>query len=170
MKTKFNFITLILLFLMTFGQYATAQNQPKEAFIKVEGEVTKPMTLTATDLSKMKRVDAVMKDRDGKENNYSGVSVYDILKLAGVTMDKELHGENLSKYLMVRAGDGYEVLFSLAELDPNFTDRVIILADQIDGKPLPLTKGLFRIIVPGEKKPARCIFEVTHFIIRFAKE
>jgi hypothetical protein len=109
-------------------------------------------------------------DRDGKIYLYSGVPVAEILKQAGVTMGKELRGENLSKYLLVKEADGYEVLFSLAELDSSYTDRIIILADQLEGKPLPMGKGPFRIVVPGEKKPARCVFEVTHFIIRFAKE
>lgn len=171
MKSKHQFISLVLYILIgCSGYYATAQNQVKESFIKVEGEVTKPLTLYASDLAKMKRADAVLKDRDGKTAAYSGVSVYDILKLAGVTLGKELHGENLSKYLLARAGDGYEVLFSLAEIDPEYTNRVIILADQIDGKPLPAGKGPFRIIVPEENKPARSMFEVTNFIVRFAKE
>jgi hypothetical protein len=35
---------------------------------------------------------------------------------------------------------------------------------------MPSGKGPFRIIVPGEKKPARWIWEVTTLIIKFAKE
>ncbi|MEA5259302.1 hypothetical protein VB264_16005 [Arcicella aquatica] len=62
------------------------------------------------------------------------------------------------------------MLFSLAELDASFIDRVIILAGQMEGEPLPNGRGPFRIIVPDEKKPARCIFEVTNLIVRFAKD
>lgn len=169
MTARYQFISLIFCFLLGCSLYsATAQN--KESFIKVEGEVTKPLTLYPADLAKMNRVEAVLKDRDGKTATYSGVSVYEILKSAGVTLGKELHGENLSKYLLVRAGDGYEVLFSLAELDPDFSNKFVILADQVDGKPLPAGKGPFRFVVPDEKRPARSIFEVTNLIIRFAKE
>jgi DMSO/TMAO reductase YedYZ molybdopterin-dependent catalytic subunit len=168
---KKHYLTLkvtLFLFLISF-HFVVAQNE-KQLFIKVEGEVTKPLTLTMADLSKMKRADASMKDRDGKNYKYSGVPVTEILKEAGVTIGKELRGENLSKYLLVKAADGYEVLFSLAELDSSFTDRIVILADQQEGKLLPAGKGPFRMVVPGEKKPARCVFEVTHLIIRFAKE
>lgn len=38
-------------------------------------------------------------------------------------MGKELRGENLSKYLLVKCADDYEVLFSLAELDSSFTNK-----------------------------------------------
>ncbi|HTI10469.1 MAG TPA: hypothetical protein VL832_18000 [Puia sp.] len=44
------------------------------------------------------------------------------------------------------------------------------LADQVDGSPLPANKGPFRIVVPGEKKPARWIWQVNALVVRFAKE
>jgi DMSO/TMAO reductase YedYZ molybdopterin-dependent catalytic subunit len=141
-----------------------------EPFIKVRGEVTKGLTLSATDLSKMKRVTASLKDRDGKDHSYTGVPVPDILNLAGVTTGAQLRGENLAKYMIVKCADGYEVLFSLAELDTAFTDKGIILADESEGKPLPAGRGPFRLIVPGEKRPARSCHQVVEFIIRFAKE
>jgi len=55
------------------------------------------------------------------------------------------------------APDGYQVLFSLAEFDPAFSSRVIILADRRDGKPLDSHEGPLRIIVPGDKRGARWI-------------
>lgn len=85
-------------------------------------------------------------------------------------MGPQLRGKNMAKYLLVRSADGYEVIFSLPELDSAFTNRVIILADQMDGSPLPANKGPFRIIVPGEKKPARWIWQVNALVVRFAKE
>ena len=163
MKKQILFIVMII-FCFLFHQ-VKAQN----SFIKIEGEANS-MTIHATDLQKMKRAEATMKDRDGKIYHYSGVPVFEILKQAGVTLGKDLRGENLSKYVLVKAADGYEVLFSLTEFDSSFTDRVIILADQLEGKPLPSGKGPFRMVVPVEKKTARCIFEVTSIIVRYAKE
>ncbi|SEW35427.1 molybdopterin-dependent oxidoreductase [Chitinophaga arvensicola] len=138
--------------------------------ISVEGEVTTPLKLSVADIAKMKKTEVTAADRDGKTHRYSGVPVTDILQQAGVTLGAQLRGENMAKYLLVKSGDGYEVLFSLAELDAAFTDRVVILADQVDGKPLPDGKGPFRIVVPGEKKPARWIWEVTTMTVRFAKD
>ena len=39
--------------------------------------------------------------------------------------------------------------FSLAELDPSIADKNIIIADKVDGKPLPEAKGPLRIIAEG---------------------
>src|SRR5262245_19715254 len=103
------------------------------AQVKVTGEVTKPLQLSMTDLAKMKRQTATLKDRDGKDHVYTGVPVMDLLQLAGVTTGKQLRGENLSKFLLVKCADGYEVLFSLAELDTGFTDKIVILADSVEG-------------------------------------
>ncbi len=158
------------LFLFCLSTVFLHGQSEKKAFIKVEGEVTTALTLYASDLAKMKRVTASMKEHDGTEFQYEGVLVADILHLAGVTQGNELKGKNLRKYLLIKASDGYQVVFSLAELDSSFTDRIAILADQREGKPLPADKGPFRIIIPGEKKHARCIYQVTEFLVRFVKE
>jgi DMSO/TMAO reductase YedYZ molybdopterin-dependent catalytic subunit len=160
----------ILGFTFFLHSFAWAQEPAKQATIKVEGEVTHPMELSPADLAKMRRVEVHAADRDGKEHTYSGVPLSDILQQAGVTMGPQLRGGNMAKYLLVKSADGYEVLFSLPELDSTFSSRVIILADQADGSPLPANKGPFRIVVPGEKKPARWIWQVNALVVRLAKE
>ena len=66
----------------------------------------------------------------------------------------------MALFVVVEAADGYRAVFALAELDPEFTDRVILLADRRDDKPLPGQAGPFQIIVPGEKKHARWVRQV----------
>ena len=56
----------------------------------------------------------------------------------------------MAQYVIVEAADGYRAAFAVAELDPAFTDRVILLADHRDGKPLSTQSGPLQIIVPGE--------------------
>jgi hypothetical protein len=63
-------------------------------------------------------------------------------------------------YVIVEAADGYQAVFA-SEFDPDFTDRVIILADRRDGKPLPPPEGPFRLVVAGEKRHARWVRGVT---------
>lgn len=166
--------TLVLLFVLAATLLTTtAQAQtaaPTAAIVKVTGEVTKPLTLSAADLTAMPRSTAVAKDKQGIEHSFSGVALADIFKVAGVTTGRQLRGENLAKYVLVTCADNYQVVFSLAELDSSFTDRVVILADQMEGKPLPAGVGPFRIIVPGEKKPARNCFQVLAIAIKFAKD
>jgi hypothetical protein len=71
--------------------------------------------------------------------------------------------------MIVKAGDGYEVLFSLAEVDAEFSGRTILVADSVDGAPLPQGVGPFRLVIPDEKRPARWIRELKSIEIRFAK-
>jgi DMSO/TMAO reductase YedYZ molybdopterin-dependent catalytic subunit len=156
---------LITLFQPAFAQQPTG----KETALTISGEVTKPLTLQAADLKALPHTEVTGKDRDGKEHHYSGVPLADLLKLAGATMGGELRGENLMKFAVVKAIDGYETLFALPELDPDFATRTILLADSVDGAPLPAGVGPYRIVVPGEKRPARWVREVKSIEVRFAK-
>jgi DMSO/TMAO reductase YedYZ molybdopterin-dependent catalytic subunit len=141
----------------------------KAQTVKISGEVTTPFDLKLADMQQFKQTNVVRKDRDGNDHTYTGVILADILQKAGATMGKDLKGENLTKFISVNASDGYQVVFALAELDKDFTDKAIILATTMDGKPLPQGDGPFRIIVQDEKKPARCIKEVTGIKVQFAK-
>ncbi|GAB3641844.1 molybdopterin-dependent oxidoreductase [Spirosoma arcticum] len=152
-------ITFSVLTFTSFGQ----------TVLTISGEVTKPLTLQAADLKAMPHTDVTATDRDGKEHRYSGVSLFDLLRQAGATLGGELRGKNLTKYIVVRAIDGYEVLFALPEIDPDFATRTILLADSVDGTTLPTGVGPYRIVVPGEKKPARWVREVKAIEIRSAK-
>ena len=137
----------------------------QQAMVKVSGEVTKPLSLTETDLQKFPQTTVTRKDKDGKDHVYNGVLLATILEKAGVTLGKDLKGKNLTKYVLLGARDGYHVIFALAELEKDFTDRLIILADTIDGKPLTEADGPFRVIVQDEKKPARCIRQVSSIVV-----
>ncbi|WP_316739024.1 molybdopterin-dependent oxidoreductase [Pedobacter aquatilis] len=163
LSALFQLLTLTGILTSGFAQGKT------EASIKISGEVKTPITITLADLAKMTRIEVSRKDRDNKDHIYSGVSLSMLLTQAGATMGKDLRGENLAKYVVVEASDGYQVLFSLAELDSEFSDDKIILADSIDNKLLPAADGPFRVIVQNDKRPARCIKQVTGIKIGFAK-
>jgi DMSO/TMAO reductase YedYZ molybdopterin-dependent catalytic subunit len=150
--------------------FAEAQTPSAASTVKITGEVLKPLTLSITDLAAMPQTEVNVRDKQGASHTYSGVALAGIFKQAGVTTGKQLRGKNLAKYVLITCADGYQVVFSLAELDSSFTDRVVILSDKMDGKLLAPSVGPFRIIVPGEKKPARNFFQVTSIAIKFAKD
>lgn len=152
--------------ILTF--HSLLSNGYGQTVLTISGEVTKPVTLQATDLKAMPHTDVTGTDHDGKEHRYSGVPISDLLKRAGTTLGGELRGKNLTKYVVVKATDGYQVLFTLPELDPEFATRTILLADSVDGAPFPAGIGPYRVIVPGEKKPARWVREVNAIEVRLA--
>ncbi len=91
----------------------------------------------------------------------SGPNLIDVLAQAGVANGEALRGKNLALFARVHAADGYRAVFVLAELDPGFRDNVPILTHQCDGKALGAKDGPLRLIVPGEKRPARWVRQVT---------
>ncbi|MCZ4225112.1 molybdopterin-dependent oxidoreductase [Pedobacter rhodius] len=148
--------------------FAAAQVEA-EAVVKVGGVLTGPRSITVADLQNLERVQVSRKDKDNKKHQYTGVSLSALLVQCGATTGKDLRGKNLTKYVIAEASDGYQVIFSLAELDPEFSDDKIILADTIDNAPLAPADGPFRIIVQKDKRPARCIKQVRSIRIEFAK-
>lgn len=166
-KTRIHSAQERFIFLLLALALVTLSSQAQT--ITISGEVTKPLTLQAADLKAMAHTSVTAKERDGKEHTYSGVPLADLLKQAGATIGPELRGENLTKFVLVKAADGYEVLFALPELDPEYATRTIVLADSVDGAPLAQGVGPYRIVVPGEKKPARWIREVRSIEVRFVK-
>jgi hypothetical protein len=67
----------------------------------------------------------------------------------------------MTEVLVVEAADGYKTVFALAEVDPAFAVREIILADKRDGKALDTKEGPLRIVAPGDKRAARWVRQVT---------
>jgi Oxidoreductase molybdopterin binding domain len=97
------------------------------------------------------------------------VPLSSVLSLAGILLGDALRGPRMSDVLVVGATDGYKVVFALAETDPAFATREIIIADKRDGKPLDAKEGPLRIVVPGDKRPARWVRQVITLKIVDAK-
>ncbi len=141
---------------LTAGLAALLGAQDKSPAIQVTGAVKQELTLTADDLAKMPRA-TVKTSSNGMETVYEGVWLHEVLKRAGVPQGSELRNKALASYVLAQAQDGYEVVFSLAELDPSFIDNEILLADTANGKPLFGAQGRFRLVVPKDKPGARSI-------------
>ena len=136
---------------------AVAQAAPSVA---VTGAVSHPLSLTAADLAAMPRATATT-NSNGIAIAYEGVWLADVLKKAGVPFGAGMRGPALAGYVLASASDGYQVVFSLGELDPDMTDEQFLLADKANGKPLSGQNGAFRLVVPKDKHGARSIRMLT---------
>src|SRR5258708_2277661 len=74
--------------------------------LKVGGEVPHPLTFTAQEFAGLPRQSVRAKDRDGKEVEFEGVPVFEILQRAGLKLGQDLRGPALASYLLVEAADG----------------------------------------------------------------
>jgi DMSO/TMAO reductase YedYZ molybdopterin-dependent catalytic subunit len=128
--------------------------------VQVTGAVKQTLALTADDLSKMPRA-SVKTANNGIETVYEGVWLHEVLKRAGVPQGAELRGKALASYVLAEAQDGYQVVFSLGELDPAFIDNEILLADTANGKLLFGAQGRFRLVAPKDKPGGRSVRMLT---------
>jgi hypothetical protein len=129
---------------------------PSDDTLSIAGDVTQPLTLKPADLKTLPRTTVMIND-EGRQVSYEGVLVGELLKRAGAPVGRDLSGKAVATYVRASAKDGYQVVFSLAELDPGFTPNDIIVADTVDGKPLFDYQGPFRIVAPHDKRGARSI-------------
>jgi hypothetical protein len=123
-----------------------------------DGTPQPSIEFSAEELRALPRRTTRVRDRNGKEHTYEGVLLADILKRSGQPLGEQLRGSaQLTRYLVAIAHDGYRVLFSVPEVDPEFSANPVVVADRVDGDALPQREGPLRVIVPGEKREARWI-------------
>lgn len=129
---------------------------PLSGQIAVKVNDAAPIQIAAEDLAKLPRQTAVANDH-GKQINYEGVLMHDVLAKAGVDFGNGIRGKQLSTYVAAVGSDGYEVVYALAEFDPTVSDSGIIIADKREGQPLGDKDGPFRIVAPHDKRLTRSL-------------
>ena len=117
-------------------------------------------------LSGLDRHTVVTADRAGIKTTHAGVALRDVLAKAGVPLGDALKGKALACAVIATAVDGYQVVFSIAEIDSAFNDHVILIADRRDGRPLLPDSGPLQIVVPQDTRPARWVRQVTTVEVR----
>ncbi len=93
-------------------------------------------------------------------STWQGVALEDIVRRTCVASGDSLSGRAIARLVRVTAANGYQVVFSATELDPDFGNVDVLLADTRDGKPLA-QDGPFRLIVPKDKRSDRWVNQVT---------
>ncbi|WP_170294998.1 molybdopterin-dependent oxidoreductase [Paracoccus aestuariivivens] len=119
----------------------------------------KPATLDATSLAALSATETttVYRSSKGIESGiYKGVLLWDLLTATGIMTDD--HKAALRHSLLVTASDGHQVVFSVGEIAPEFGNRPVLLAYEMNGAPIP--DGL-RMVVPGDLRGARHIKNIV---------
>jgi hypothetical protein len=130
------------------------------ASIAVAGEDGNVVRFDQASLARLPQ-HSVHAEAHGKSVECAGVNLIDVLRAVGAPSGEALRGKNLALYARISAADGYRAVFAMAELDPGFRSDVPIITASCDGKALEAKDGPFRLVVPGEKRPARWVRQVT---------
>lgn len=122
----------------------------------------KTLTFSAAEFAALPHQSITVTDpHSHAERHFSGVAVREILTRADAPLGEKLRGRALATAVVARAIDGYTVVFALAEFDPAFSSRTLLLADAEDGKPLPAHTAPLKLIAPGDTKAARWARQIT---------
>ncbi len=133
--------------------------------LALKGPDGQAATLTAADIAALPHVTATIAI-EGKSFTFRGVPLMDLLAKVGAPSGPALRGKALSDVVLVTCKDGYVVALALAETDPKMRANLVLLADQVDGKPLPDTAGPYRLVVEGDLRAARSARMVTGIAVR----
>jgi DMSO/TMAO reductase YedYZ molybdopterin-dependent catalytic subunit len=128
------------------------------AALTVGGDVTKPLSLSIDDVKKMPRNTVHVKNEHAdKDEVYEGVLLSAILRQAGAPQGGQIRGKAMATTVLAEGADGYQVVFSIEELDADFQEADVLVADTLDGAPLGDKLGPLRLIAPRDKRPARWV-------------
>ncbi len=104
-------------------------------------------------------------------HTYTGASLWGVLDGAGIVLnpDPSVKNDVLNKYVLATATDGYQVVFSLGELNPNFGNRPDLLAyaETINGVTGGIgADGFARVTAPGDVKGGRYLSNLVDLDVR----
>jgi hypothetical protein len=150
-----------------FGLLISIALCQSQTTLVVQGVGGKSVTLSIADLANLPRQTVKAMDH-GNPATFEGVLLADVLAKVDLPLGEKFHSTGASYYLVVEAKDGYRATFAWAELDSTFMDRSVYVATKRDGKPLSDKDGPFQLVVPGEKRAARWVRQVTALRIRQA--
>jgi hypothetical protein len=128
--------------------------------VPVSGAKVEPLVIDAKLMAELPR-HAVDVSIHGKSANFEGVWLRDVLLRAGAPMGHALHGRDTALVVVLTARDGYATAFALAELDPSFRDRPIMLAGRRDAEPLFEKTGPLQLVAADENRDSRWIRQVA---------
>jgi hypothetical protein len=115
--------------------------------VSLAGNVKSPGVYTASDLQAFP---ATTQTVNG--NTYTGVALWDFL---GANRSSEF-----GQYVLAEGTDGYEVLFSLAELDPALGAPLDLVPYADTNGDFPVN-GVARIVIPGENHLGRYVSNLS---------
>lgn len=128
--------------------------------ISIDGAVIAPATLTVADLQAFPAETLDVTYEAGgtpEDHTFTGTPLIGVIEDIGLDVADDARNPLLMTYLVITAKDGYQVVMSGGELDPNFGDVPIYLAWEQDGAALTGDEGPLRLVVPGDTRGGRYV-------------
>jgi DMSO/TMAO reductase YedYZ molybdopterin-dependent catalytic subunit len=143
---------------------AAAEEAAGDEAIEITGLVERPGPLRVADLQQLpnQTVEATYESGDRMQSHsFTGTRLFAVLEHAGLAVDADERNPLLRRYLIVTAKDGYQIVLSGGELDPNLGNAPMLLTWEQDGQPLSGEDGPARLVVPGDKRGGRYVYGIV---------
>ena len=142
---------------------ATASKQSESLEIRgIDGAVK---MLTTADMKALPHKSVtVFNGHSKKSESYSGVVLADLLAKVNAPVGEKLKGKLFMTGIVAEGADGYQVLYSVAEVDPAMHSGDVIVADAVDGQPLG-RNGAFQLVNTEDKRPARWVRNLDRILV-----
>jgi hypothetical protein len=94
--------------------------------------------------------------------------LFSLLWGVGPPSSPRLHAEAMRNYVAAIGDDGFLAVYALAEVDKDFHEGTVILADTVDGQKLDEKEGPYRTVVAGDRKASRSVYRTIRIELRRA--
>jgi hypothetical protein len=129
-----------------------------------------PITLRAAELKTFPRVTVTIHNsHTDADETYTGVRLSELLAKMSAPLGSDLRGKALSAYVVATGSDGYRAVLALAEVDPSFHPGEVLVADEMNDKPLDAHSGPFNLVVTEDKRPARSVRNLVSLELKMAE-
>lgn len=135
--------------------------------VTVVGLDGRQKVMTPDDLADLPRAKVTV-TRSGKDRVYEGPLLIYLLREVGAPAGARLHAEAMRNYVAAIGDDGFLAVYALAEVDKDFHDGTVILADTVDGAKLDAEEGPYRTVVAGDRKASRSVYRTVRIELRKA--
>ena len=152
------------------GQNGTEAPADRADVLVIEAGPGERAVFTAASLREYPQTKVTVFDHHANKNlTYAGVPLMELLAHLGVAHGKNLMGKPLQNYVVATGSDGYSTVLSLGEVDPEFHPGVVLVADELDGKPLDAKTEPFRLVVSEDRNATRSVRNLVKIEVRKAE-
>ena len=148
--------------LLAWTAVAAAGEAPAST-IAVSGMVDHPQTLTMAALQALpKQTVSVgyMTGRGEQKGTFTGAHLWDVLKM--VAVKDEGRNSQLKRAIWIEGSDGYSIVVSYSELDPDYGNHDMLIAYRREDAP----QSGYRLIVPSDKHGGRYVSGIAKIEVK----
>lgn len=152
--------------LIAFPVSLRAADTQREPGVTVAGPGLDPVELDPAALARMpvQKLSLSFLSRQGQRSaSFAGPLLWSVLEEAKA-IDPAQHQRQVSQFVILTGRDGYRAVLALAEIAPEFESKQVILAREMDGK--PLGPDHLRVVVPADKRGGRSVRDIARIEVK----